>query len=143
MLPCALALRDTRRESQGVAGQVDRRGAGVTRQSDEWPGGCASQSVSLRGPPIAKTGSNGTQGTAGGESKTSPPRSVAAMPETMEVSKEAVSGDGTVENVGIKVDAKFKCPHCRQAFSEDKALQLHLKFQCPTAIAKQINPVGD
>ena len=59
MLPCALALRDTRRESQGVAGQVDRRGAGVTRQSDEWPGGCASQSVSLRGPPIAKTGSNG------------------------------------------------------------------------------------
>ena len=65
------------------------------------------------------------------------------MPETLEISKEAESGNGTLENVGIKLDGKFKCPHCRQTFTEDKALQLHLKFQCPTAIAKQINPVGD
>ncbi|CAK0823594.1 unnamed protein product [Prorocentrum cordatum] len=72
-----------------------------------------------------------------------PPRPVAAMPETLEISKEAVSGNGTLENVGIKLDGKFKCPHCRQTFSDDKALQLHLKFQCSTAIAKQINPIGD
>ena len=37
----------------------------------------------------------------------------------------------------------FPCPHCRQKFDNDKALQLHLKFQCSTAISKQINPVGD
>ena len=65
------------------------------------------------------------------------------MPETMEISKEAVSGNGTLEQVGIKLDGKMKCPHCRQMFSDDKALQLHLKFQCSTAIAKQINPIGD
>ncbi|CAK0897163.1 unnamed protein product [Prorocentrum cordatum] len=70
-------------------------------------------------------------------------RAAAAMPETLEISKEAKSGNGTLENVGIKLDGQFKCPHCRQAFSDDKARQLHLKFQCPTAIAKQINPIGD
>jgi len=43
----------------------------------------------------------------------------------MEVSEGAKSGDGTVVNVGIKMDGAFKCPHCRQTFSDDKALQLH------------------
>ncbi|CAK0842016.1 unnamed protein product [Prorocentrum cordatum] len=66
-----------------------------------------------------------------------------AQAKAMEISKEAVSGNGTLENVGIKLDGQFKCPHCRQTFSDDKARQLHLKFQCSTAIAKQINPIGD
>ena len=61
----------------------------------------------------------------------------------MEISAAAKSGDGGLENVGIKLEGTFQCPHCRQKFETDKALQLHLKFQCPTAIAKQINPVGD
>ena len=65
------------------------------------------------------------------------------MPETMEISEAAKSGNGSLEQVGIKLDGTFQCPHCRQKFVSDKALQLHLKFQCPTAIAKQINPVGD
>ena len=65
------------------------------------------------------------------------------MPETMEISALAKSGDGSLQNVGIKLDGSFKCPHCRQTFTEKKALDLHLKFQCPTAIAKQINPIGD
>ena len=65
------------------------------------------------------------------------------MPETMEISGAAKSGDGSLENVGIKLDGKLKCPHCRQIFENDKALQLHLKFQCSTAIATQINPIGD
>ena len=65
------------------------------------------------------------------------------MPESLKISEGAKSGDGTVVNVGVKMDGAFKCPHCRQTFSDDKALQLHLKYQCSTAIAKQINPVGD
>ena len=65
------------------------------------------------------------------------------MPETMEISAAAKSGDGSLQNVGIKLDGKVKCPHCRQQFETDKSLQLHLKFQCSTAIAKQINPIGD
>jgi nitrate reductase (NAD(P)H) len=50
------------------------------------------------------------------------------------ISPEAVSGDGTLHNVGIKTDGKMKCPNCRQMFMDDTALQLHLKFQCATAI---------
>jgi predicted RNA-binding Zn-ribbon protein involved in translation (DUF1610 family) len=64
------------------------------------------------------------------------------MPETMETSKEAVSGNGMLEDVGIKLDGTFKCPHCGQALLDDKARQLHLKFLCSTAITKQINPIG-
>jgi len=48
----------------------------------------------------------------------------------MEVSAAAKSGDGSLTNVGVKLET-------------DKALQLHIKFQCSTAIAKQINPIGD
>ena len=54
----------------------------------------------------------------------------------MEISQEAKSGDGTVTNVGIKLEGKVKCPNCRQQFLDDKALQLHLKFQCSTAVGK-------
>eukprot|EP00419_Tripos_fusus_P008389 CAMPEP_0172677042 /NCGR_PEP_ID=MMETSP1074-20121228/14406_1 /TAXON_ID=2916 /ORGANISM="Ceratium fusus, Strain PA161109" /LENGTH=61 /DNA_ID=CAMNT_0013494819 /DNA_START=119 /DNA_END=304 /DNA_ORIENTATION=+ len=61
----------------------------------------------------------------------------------MEISAGAKSGDGTLTNVGIKLDGQFQCPHCRQAFADDRSLQLHLQFQCSSAVAKQINPVGD
>ncbi|CAJ1414019.1 unnamed protein product [Effrenium voratum] len=51
-----------------------------------------------------------------------------AMPETMEISDAAKSGDGSTQNVGIKVDAKFQCAECRQKFDSEKAKQLHWKF---------------
>ncbi len=50
------------------------------------------------------------------------------MPETMEISAAAKSGDGTVINVGIKTDGKFQCSECRQKFDTEKAKQLHWKF---------------
>eukprot|EP00441_Pelagodinium_beii_P031661 CAMPEP_0197642744 /NCGR_PEP_ID=MMETSP1338-20131121/16317_1 /TAXON_ID=43686 ORGANISM="Pelagodinium beii, Strain RCC1491" /NCGR_SAMPLE_ID=MMETSP1338 /ASSEMBLY_ACC=CAM_ASM_000754 /LENGTH=60 /DNA_ID=CAMNT_0043215913 /DNA_START=82 /DNA_END=264 /DNA_ORIENTATION=+ len=50
------------------------------------------------------------------------------MPEKMEISAAAMSGDGSTQNVGIKVDAKFQCPECRQKFDSEKAKQLHWKF---------------
>jgi len=54
----------------------------------------------------------------------------------MEISSEAKSGDGSITNVGIKLDGTFKCPNCRQTFLTEKARQLHLKFQCSTAVGK-------
>ncbi|CAE7741167.1 unnamed protein product, partial [Symbiodinium pilosum] len=32
------------------------------------------------------------------------------MPETMEISDAAKSGDGTTQNVGIKMTGQFQCP---------------------------------
>jgi hypothetical protein len=46
----------------------------------------------------------------------------------MEISDAAKSGDGTTQNVGIKVSASFQCGECRQKFDSDKAKQLHWKF---------------
>ena len=43
------------------------------------------------------------------------------MPETMGISAEAKSGDGTVQNVGIKMSGSFQCPECRQKFESEKA----------------------
>jgi hypothetical protein len=40
----------------------------------------------------------------------------------------AKSGDGSVENVGIKTGGKFQCPECQQKFDTEKAKQLHWKF---------------
>ena len=51
-----------------------------------------------------------------------------AMPETMEISDAAKSGDGTTTNVGIKMTGTFQCPDCRQRFDSEKAKQLHWKF---------------
>ena len=47
------------------------------------------------------------------------------MPEITEAAK---SGDGTVANVGIKLDGKVQCTHCNQRFATVEAMQLHLKF---------------
>ena len=53
---------------------------------------------------------------------------VGIMPETMEISDAAKSGDGTTTNVGIKMTGTFQCPECRQKFDSEKAKQLHWKF---------------
>jgi hypothetical protein len=41
---------------------------------------------------------------------------------------DARSGDGTVENVGIRLEGQFKCKDCRQRFIHQKYLDLHWKF---------------
>jgi hypothetical protein len=51
-----------------------------------------------------------------------------AREPAMEISKEAMSGDGTIANVGIKVDGKFKSPVNNQMFDTKEALDLHLKY---------------
>merc|ERR1712028_37154 len=48
------------------------------------------------------------------------------MPES--ISEAAQSGDGTVENVGIRTKAAIPCPDCRQKFDTQKAKDLHWKF---------------
>jgi len=50
------------------------------------------------------------------------------MPETMEISAAAKSGDGSLEHVGIKMDGKFKSPVTNQCFDTKEALDLHLKY---------------
>jgi hypothetical protein len=46
----------------------------------------------------------------------------------MEISEAAKSGDGTIVNVGIKVNGKFKSPVNNQMFDTQEALDLHLKY---------------
>ena len=50
------------------------------------------------------------------------------MGEDMKIAPEARSGDGSLENVGTKLDAPIQCHHCRQRFMDQRALELHLKF---------------
>ena len=45
------------------------------------------------------------------------------------------SGDGSLENVGTKLDAPIQCHHCRQRFMDQRALELHLKFVRAISIA--------
>ena len=40
----------------------------------------------------------------------------------------ARSGDGSIENVGLKLDAPVQCDCCRQRFMDKKSLALHKKF---------------
>eukprot|EP00931_Biecheleriopsis_adriatica_P005302 TRINITY_DN106828_c0_g1_i1.p1 TRINITY_DN106828_c0_g1~~TRINITY_DN106828_c0_g1_i1.p1 ORF type:complete len:303 (-),score=47.22 TRINITY_DN106828_c0_g1_i1:197-1105(-) len=51
-----------------------------------------------------------------------------SLAETVEIRPEAMSGDGSIANVGIKLDGTFQCPHCRQKFLNDLALTLHYRF---------------
>merc|ERR1712176_996581 len=46
----------------------------------------------------------------------------------LEISDVARSGDGTVANVGIRINGAFQCPDCRQKFDSERAQQLHWKF---------------
>jgi len=43
-------------------------------------------------------------------------------------SPEAMSGDGSVVNVGIKLDGQVKCGKCRQQFTSERALKIHADF---------------
>jgi len=40
----------------------------------------------------------------------------------------ALSGDGTLKNVGIKLDGQVNCSGCKQKFETQKVLELHWKF---------------
>jgi len=46
----------------------------------------------------------------------------------MLISEEAKSGDGTVENVGIRLHGQFQCSECRQMFHTELAQRTHWKF---------------
>jgi len=48
-----------------------------------------------------------------------------------QIEKMTVSGDGTLENVGIKVDGKFQCQHCSQKFDSKQQRQIHQRFVHP------------
>lgn len=50
------------------------------------------------------------------------------MPETIEITPAAKSGDGTVEGVGIKKDGKFKSHITNQSFDTQAALDMHHKY---------------
>jgi CDGSH-type Zn-finger protein len=41
---------------------------------------------------------------------------------------ECKSGDGSLENVGIKVNATFQCVGCKQKFDSDKVKEIHWRF---------------
>jgi hypothetical protein len=45
-----------------------------------------------------------------------------------EITPMAVSGDGSLENVGLKLDAPVQCDCCRQRFMDHKSLALHKQF---------------
>jgi sulfite oxidase len=46
----------------------------------------------------------------------------------LEISEEARSGDGSLDNVGVKMDGTFQCSQCRQKFPSEQAQKLHWKF---------------
>lgn len=50
------------------------------------------------------------------------------MADELEISEAAKSGDGTVSNVGVKMNGTFECNECRQKFESAKAQELHWKF---------------
>jgi len=64
-----------------------------------------------------------------GPAKT-PPAVINAMQDEIpiDMSKLAFSGDGSVENVGVKLDAPLQCNECRQRFVTKQALDIHWRF---------------
>jgi len=56
-----------------------------------------------------------------------------SMPEALEVLEfldlldPTTSGDGSLENVGIRVTGIFQCSECRQTFDTERARQVHWK----------------
>merc|ERR1719163_526292 len=51
-----------------------------------------------------------------------------ATPPRPDMTEAAFSGDGTVQNVGVRLQGKFQCEHCRQKFDTQKAEELHYRF---------------
>ena len=48
--------------------------------------------------------------------------------EKMDICEAAESGDGSPQNVGIKVSVTFKSSVNNQCFDTKEALELHLKY---------------
>jgi len=42
--------------------------------------------------------------------------------------EQSRSGDGTLENVGFKINGTYQCQECNQRFDAEKALKLHVKY---------------
>merc|ERR1712190_436719 len=61
----------------------------------------------------------------------------------MEVMAAAISGDGTVANVGMKLTGHIHCHECNQRFESVKALRLHLKHIHKSRVQKTIQLVQD
>lgn len=45
-----------------------------------------------------------------------------------QISADARSGDGTLTNVGIKLEGEYQCKQCSQKFLSERALTMHFKF---------------
>mmetsp|Transcript_66988 Transcript_66988/g.119138 ORF Transcript_66988/g.119138 Transcript_66988/m.119138 type:complete len:148 (-) Transcript_66988:46-489(-) len=44
------------------------------------------------------------------------------------ISEAAMSGDGSLDNVGIRIQGCLNCPECNQRYDTERALSLHIKF---------------
>jgi len=51
-----------------------------------------------------------------------------AEKDVMEISADAISGDGTLQNVGVRTCGNFQCPDCGQKFDTEQALAVHWRF---------------
>merc|ERR1711862_645041 len=47
---------------------------------------------------------------------------------TLAINVDALSGNGTIESVGVRLTGSNQCPDCRQKFDTEKVKQLHWKF---------------
>jgi len=52
---------------------------------------------------------------------------VALLREAM-ARRAAESGDGSIENVGIRLSGEVQCPECRQRYDTERAMQIHFRF---------------
>eukprot|EP00929_Paragymnodinium_shiwhaense_P104755 TRINITY_DN69463_c0_g1_i1.p1 TRINITY_DN69463_c0_g1~~TRINITY_DN69463_c0_g1_i1.p1 ORF type:complete len:521 (-),score=71.27 TRINITY_DN69463_c0_g1_i1:218-1705(-) len=64
-----------------------------------------------------------SQAAAGGASSAGTARRTASA-----VCGEALSGDGTLEHVGIRLTGKFQCAECQQRFDSERAERMHWRF---------------
>merc|ERR1712032_369135 len=53
---------------------------------------------------------------------------ISAMWAPFDIAPEAMGGDGTIANVGIRTSGCHHCQECNQQFDTERALQLHVKF---------------
>jgi len=59
------------------------------------------------------------------------------LSQELEVTCAAKSGDGSINNVGIKTSGLFQCPHCWQRFDNKNALDLHCNFTHNTNLRQE------
>mmetsp|Transcript_89531 Transcript_89531/g.252269 ORF Transcript_89531/g.252269 Transcript_89531/m.252269 type:complete len:360 (-) Transcript_89531:223-1302(-) len=51
-----------------------------------------------------------------------------SLERVLQVDQAVTSGDGTLQNVGIRVNGAFQCPYCSQRFDSDKQRAMHDRF---------------